>query len=484
MDKIFIEDYTYQNDTWKIFHLEKDETIKYFNMNNSSKLSNDDLKLKESEVDNCNYINLSNKINYSMLDKEEINILSIEDNIFYQVYDIYFNYKDAPIILYYCNQNNPFILVQTSSYMDFQYLIYLNKKEIIKISHSTADHNYYFPELFNTIMYSKNNLTLVNKSIKFKKYLFFGFNMNIGHHLWNEISGLSIFLENKEYHKNIEGIIIGPYDFFNVELYLKNKFNFKIFKFEDVFSKCIYNCNINLKDIFPVFLNSHFINNNVQNIVNFISNNYCDNLNDDCIIVENDDSILEISFNLRTGRRSLINQDDFYVSLITRIIGDYQKYNLIKINLLGFFTFKLVNSENDKEMNEECIEQNNIANNIINKFSNNPKVLFKNYIGNSLFYIHLKTIKSKFYIASLGTSASNILNWIFNTKMIAFGPKEAYQWQFIQYNVLNNYHAIYCPIDCIITDNGIQGPFNVDIELFYVFLKKYIDNIDNINNII
>jgi hypothetical protein len=139
-----------------------------------------------------------------------------------------------------------------------------------------------------------------------------------------------------------------------------------------------------------------------------------------------------------------------------------------------------MNGENDIEMKNECIEQNSIANNIINKFCNNPKVLFKNYIGHSLFYIYKNTIRSKFYVASLGTSISNILNWIYNVKIICFGPKEAYQWQSIQYNVLKNYDGIYCPIDCIITDNGIQGPFNVDIELFYVFLKKYIDNIDNI----
>jgi len=473
MNRTFISDYTYQNETWKLYQLEEAEILNYFSKSNLNNLTNDDLKLYDSEDVNCYCMNKSNKIIYSILDKKEIKILCAIDNQFYDVYDVIFNYKDAPVVLLYCNENDPFICLQTSSYMDIQYLIYLNKKEILRISNSCCDHNYYFDNLFYSINYSSRELYTLEKKLNFKKFLFFGFNFNMGHQLWNEISGLSIFLENNLFYDKIEGIIIGPYDYFNVELYLKNNFNFKIFKFEDVFSKCSYNCNINLKDIFPIFLNSHYIDYKVTNILNYVYNN---SIEEEYKEEEkyNHEKVLEISYNLRTDRRALINQDEFFINLTKKILIDYKDFDLIIVNLIGYTKFNINHLDIEYE---ECLKQNNIVRIILDFFHDNPKVVFNNLVGKSFYDVRKQTIKSKITVSPLGTSVGNLINYIWNTKLIFFGPKEAYQWKNITYDVLKNYDIIFAPIECITTDNGLQGPFNIDLDLYYDFFKNKLNEL-------
>ena len=144
------------------------------------------------------------------MNDNKITFLNINDNIFYKVYNIIFSYKDAPIILYLCNIDDSFIIVQTSSYMDYKYIIYINNKEIINITKSTDCGDYYLPEISESLKEINNKIIPIKK--KLKKYLFFGFNLNTDHYLWNEISGLYYFLKNNKYHNKIDGIIIGPFD--------------------------------------------------------------------------------------------------------------------------------------------------------------------------------------------------------------------------------------------------------------------------------
>jgi hypothetical protein len=460
MNRIFVENLNINDDGWKLFSVSKEDSLKYFEYSNKNKITLEELNIPDTEVNNCNYINLTNKILYSILNDNEMKILSIIDNTFYEVYNIIFNYKDAPIILYYCNINDPFILVQTSSYMDFEYIIYINNKEITNISKSTSVGDYYLHLIFESLQ--MENKTTYNEN-KFMKHLFFGFNKNTGHHLWNEVSGLYYFLQNKKYHDKIDGIIVGPYDSFNIKTYLKNNTNFNVIDFNDFFGKCQYNCNINLNNIFPIFLNNFYIDKNVKNIINPI------------IVQENNETnnILEISIDIRATRRYLINQDIFYTHLIKNLIDNYNNY-LIKINILGCFETNVNYITSD---NIEYIEQNKIANNIIQNFNKNENVIFENFIGKNFSSIVTGTIKSKLFIASFGTSASNLINWIYNTRHIIFGPLEAYNWLTIYYDILKNFDVIALPKECITLSNRLQEPFDVDYVLFNTFLNKNINDI-------
>ena len=469
MNKIFLEDFTFQNVNWKIYTIDKNESLNFFNKCNKNNIDEKEINLIDTEINNCNYMNLSNKIVYSIMKDgcmdNSIEFLNIYDNKLYKVYNTSFNYRDCGVILYYCNEDDPFIVIQTSVYMDFQYIFYLHKKEIIKISASTADHNYYFEDIINTINNNTNNIASISSVNIFYKILFFGFNMNIGHHLWNEISGLYYFLENTSYHDKIYKIIIGPFDPFNIEYILKTKYNFKIEKFTDIFQTCQHFHYKNLTDIFPIFLNNFFIDKNIKNLL------HSDVIIDDII---DDNNILEISIDIRKYRRYLINQDIFYINLIKNLLNDYENY-VIKINFLGCFQTNI--NIIDINTNVEYIEQNNIVSNIIQNFYDHKNIIFKNFLGHDFFYIVNNTIKSKIFITTFGTSMSNLMNWIYNIKIIVFGPIEAYGWTFQQYDVLKNYNAIICPKEYILTNNGLQEPFDVNFNLYYNFFKNELNKI-------
>jgi hypothetical protein len=442
MNKTCVENLNINNENWKLYSISNDDSLRYFQTSNKNNINENDLHLPHATINNCDYINLSNKIIYSILNDEKIQFLNIYDNLFYDVYNIVFYYKDAPIIFYYCNKDDPYVLIQTSSYMDFVYIFYINKKEGFTISNSTSGFQYYL----NEIKYVLTNFNMIlHTEIKFNKFLFFGFNNNIGHYLWNEISGLFYFLNNKEYHNKIDGIVIGQYDFFNIESYLKNNYNFNIIKFNELFnSNACYNSIINLNNIFPVFLNSFYIDKEVRHIIDF-------NMNDH-EIYEEQKNILEISIDIRTNRRYLMNQVFFYTKIIKNIVHDYENYT-IKINFLGCFETKnyIINDKN-----EEYIEQNEIVNNIINHFKKDKNIYFKNFIGKNILYTKNNVINSKLFIHSFGTSVSNLLNWIYNIKTICFGPFEAYDWTTIQYTVLQNYNTIIIPKEYILTNNGLN----------------------------
>ena len=288
--------------------------------------------------------------------------------------------------------------------------------------------------------------------------------MNLGHHLWNEISGLYYFLQNNEYHNKIDGIIIGPYDSFNIESTLKQKYNFEILKFTDIFQECRYSGFKNLTNIFPIVLNSFYIDKNVKNLLD-------NTINDNCTINDDKENILEISIDIRTYRRYLINQDIFYTKLIQKLADQYKEYNL-KINFLG--CFQTNTNTIDKTTHEEYIEQTKIVNNIIQNFKKNKNLTFKNLLGEYFLNIKNKTIKSKIFIATFGTSVSNLMNWIYNTKIIVFGPIESYKWSSIQFDTLQNYNGIFSPKEYTLTNNGLQEPFDIDFELYYEFLKNKI----------
>jgi len=477
MNKTFIGDYTYLNDTWKVFQLDEADALEYYNISNKNNIKEIELNLPNSQLPVTQYITSTNKLLYSMMDDNKIEFLNVVDYKFYNVYNVLFNYLDNAIILYYCNENDPFIVVPVPEVMEINFIFYLNKKEIILLDPYAKDKSYrYFNDIINTITWGYNNQNLISPVNYYKKYLFFGFNMNVGHYLWNEVSGLYYFLENKNYHDKIDGIIIGPYDAFNIECFLKEKYNFNILKFSDLFGECRHWHFKNLTNIFPIFLNSFYIDKNVKNIINQTYNIITkDNINSEII----NNNILEITIEIRTHRRFLINQDIFYVELIKKLLEDYKQY-IIKINITGFFQTNSITLENgiiDFDKNKGFTDQNEIANKIIQNFNGYGNIIFKNLIGNSFYNILEDVIRSKIFIGVIGTSSINLLNMIYNVKLIYFGPKEAYCFQHNQIDVLNNYDGIYCPIEITTTNNGRQEPFEINFDLYYDFFKNELNKL-------
>ena len=90
MNKIFVQDFNTNDFNCKIYRIDKEESLKYFNTSNKNNVTNKELNLPETEIEHCNYINLSNKIIYSIIKDECIEFLNVYDNKFYKVYNIFF----------------------------------------------------------------------------------------------------------------------------------------------------------------------------------------------------------------------------------------------------------------------------------------------------------------------------------------------------------------------------------------------------------
>ena len=449
---IFDRDIKINNVNFKSFKISSEDSIHYFNNNNIHKKWKKHNDLNDC-INNCEYINMSNSIVYDNILKPTPQYTSILDNKLYDVYNIYFTYTDAPIVIFWCNINDPFCVIQNTSYMDFFFIIYINEKLVIEISHSTAGHAGQLPNILN-ILFFNNNIISSNNSL-IKKYIFVGFNENVGHYLWNELSGLSFFLEDSTYHDLIDGIVIGPRDHFNIKDYLTKTYKFNLLSFKDIYGE-LYNCYKELNCI-PLFINSFYINNNVKKMF-LVEQRLSNNTN-----------IIELCFDLRTLRRCLINQDLFYKFIIEQLLNDidFASYTFI-INICGLFS---TNCFKIDENNKEFIDQNILFDNISSSTVNN-RIAFNNLIGKDMNELIAVLIHNKISLTTVGTSMPNICNWAYNIKCITFGPKESYQWQCIHYTVLKNYNYIYLPIEYITESNGLQNNFNVDYIKTYDFFKK------------
>jgi hypothetical protein len=90
---------------------------------------------------------------------------------------------------------------------------------------------------------------------------------------------------------------------------------------------------------------------------------------------------------------------------------------------------------------------------------------------NELFALLINNKKCS--IAPVGTSITNLCNWMYNIKFITFGPKEFYGWApIIQHIVLKNYNCMYLPIEYITESNGLSNNFNIDYIKTYNFFKS------------
>jgi len=458
------------NEEYTIIELKLEENDKYFNnlSNNEVILELEDFfnytnKIKD-KLPSTNNIFYANHIIYKNIikNKEKLKFINIEDNKFYEVFNIEIDYdnNEPPIIYYYCNKENPFFLIQLYAYSDFYFYGYINTKIIYQINCFDSGQKRFIGRIINKLNYFEN-INLTNK-----KYLYIGFHSNIGHHLWNELSGLSNFLYNCDINL-IDGIIIGPYDFFNIKSYILNKYNINIISYDE-------SIHINIINHLPIFINSLYINKYLKDIMTeiLIKNNINNEIRD--FTKKN----IEITLDIRTISRNLNNIENFYIKLINNIISDYEDF-FIKINFTGRFITSLnnINLLDDVEFNI----QNNIVNNIINVFEKNNKIIFLNLIGENFLNSIEKIIYSDISILTIGTSLPNLANWIFNIKTICFGP--TYMYAFvpeIQYILLNNYDAILVDKEYI-TDLDVNTHlFDINYDAFYSLFNVELNKIINI----
>jgi len=476
-------------ETWEKYLLNREECDNYYNNYNTNLLKDYydydyyNIIEKKNRLDmntNIKSIIKTNEILYNNLNNNKFLFKDLIDNNFYEVFNI--TYSDTTII-FYCRIDDPFFLIQNWIYSDFFYYGNIKTRKLIQITHSTAGNDFIFnfiPDMIYNINY--------NYKIENKKYLLFGFLNNVGHHLWQEITGLINFLNNKENYNKIDGIIIGNYDYFNIKKLLNEKYNFKIIN-----NINLYENNINL-NFYPLFLRSFYIDhkytisffNNLLNIdINLVENIIQSDLHVSNELLyeqsllkfpeKKNIELLTIVLDIRTNSRKLISIKDFYIYFINQLYDSYSNKYKIKIIFTGRFLTRLndINLDNDNEY----LEQTNIVNDII-KSINSENILFYNLIGKEFFYIIKHSINSDIFIGTGGTSYISLINWIYNKKgLYFFNSKLIKLYSEIQFVVLNNYNAYFTPKEYIIDKDNYD--FDIHYDLFFNYFIKMFDLIIN-----
>ncbi len=399
------------------------------------KLASSETYFKSYNITYNDNITLSNNIIENIITSNIFKFNDI-DGIPYDIYNIYYDCTDAPIIIYLCNIDKPFGIVQLSVYMTIFYYIDFTNKNIIQLCDIDNGEITYYNRLLDIL-----NIIDIKKTNEIKsKYYMIGFNHNIGHHVWNELTGLNSM--NESY---IDGYVIGPYDFFNVKDYMKNNSKLMINDF-----------GVNrIKELnyLPVFLNKTYID---RDIVKFIKP-----INP---IIHNH-TIITIS--LKTMRRQLMNPFLFYIGVLNNLLNTFTYMNF-KVYIIGSFKTNII-GYNENEIRK----QNIIANNIINSIKSG-RMEIVNMIGENIYDIFNHIYYSNIIISTIGTSVPNLLNWFYNKKIIILGPPESYGWLDANINVIKNTSAIMPPKDYIVESNGLQGEFKININKFNQFINMHL----------
>jgi hypothetical protein len=445
---------------WKLFKMDKIMSDKYFdNYKKSNELeyircwkNNVETKTLLVHPNIINNFN-ANHITYGNLKKTNCSFFDIIDNKEYDVFNVVM--LSPHIIVFFFNVNNPCFLIQNYCYMDFFYFGRIKRKIITEISLSTSGNQLDLEVIQNNLNFIYN-IGINNKITNLKKKMYlFGMLSNIGHHLWNEVSGILHFLDNKKNIEFIDAVTIGPYDFFNMEKYLNDN-GIKTAKY-----------NVNqypiVLNVYPVLMNSIIFNGKCKPKIKRVLN-YSPQIVD-CLQIKRK----QIVFDIRSCSRVILNIIEVFsyvINNIYKLIGD--KY-ILNIVFTGRFTTHLNNI--NIVTDQEILDQNNIVNKITG-LCNNTNIIFDNLIGKKFTEIANHISNADLMILMFGTSSPNLISWIFDTKCIVFV-------QPINYHTYKNISACFLDkknwsnipdncFDCFDNHNII-----VNQELFYEYLYTY-----------
>ena len=397
--------------------------------------------------DNLKEINLTSQVIYDSLLRTEKGFLCIKDNKYYSPFLIKWNNEtDSPFIFYVCKKEEPFIIIQGWVYATLHWYYEVKTNMLIRNeSRSGEERDTYIIKrcLADILKHLKNpSLDLITPK---KRFYYFGFITNIGHHLWNEVSGILYLIHNEELLKNISKIIIGPCDFFGMEKILKDK-NISI----DIWNKRY----ISFTDHIPIRTQGTHIPNNIIKLFDISEQ-------------EKDTNEIVLSIDIRVGQRRLLKQSKWYSYVINRIHEMFPDKK-IKLNIFGNF----VSLHKGAQPNmAEIKQQQDITAKIIYNLYRDSDIQINNLIGSNILVCFEEARNSDLCLATLGTSISNLSNWIFKNKVIFTGPTSCYGWQGIQYDIMNNKEGIYAPIEYMISEPDNR---NISYNLKYPEASDFI----------
>jgi hypothetical protein len=437
---------------WSLFKLDNVSSKNYFETYQKNKELH--FLHEKNETNDPNILNniYANEIIYGNLKKKVWTFIDLKDFKHYEVFNIIM--LPGPIIIYFFNINDPCFLIQNYAYMDFFYFGRIKIKALVEISYSTSGNNLQLPVIENNLNIIYNIGLNTKTPVVFNKtILFFGFMNNPGHHLWNEISGLFYFLNEKNNINLIDSIAIGKYDFFNIKKYLTDVYNIKTINYNEDNYPVFLN-------IYPVFLYCIFIDNVTTNPLKRFM------ILDMPYTITNNSKKIQIVLDIRTNSRIILNITELYIFIIKTLYQEISSQYKLNIVFTGRFLTNLNNI--DLNYDKEIHDQNLIVSKIINNFTDS-NIVFDNLIGKSFENIINHVHNADLMIVIFGTSAPNLVNWICNTKTIGFvQPFNYHIYHSIQTICLKNDTCLAIPSNCF---KSVDKNLNciIDLTIFYEY---------------
>ena len=365
---------------------------------------------------------------------------------------------------YYFNKYNIILclnlgtgLCPMNTYVEYIYdinndIIYNNLKTIFDIN-KFKDY-FLYKILININKINKFKLYELNTNIEKKITTIYGYNINIGHLIFNDYSGLYI-LDKSDMVKNIDEIILGDFDPFNIDIYFKNKNKNINIIYESNLKK--YNNYIGKGCIFKY--NHHFISNNV---VIFFKKNLIEYNIDDNNLIDIKKHYPIVNIVLRCGNRMMKNQD----IIISNFINEF----IIKYPNSYFYFDGFIRNKNNKtklsfnNYNYDTMRDNyiTVVNSIIDKINTkNYKSLINLYPSEIIKYLEVSNVA--LYNCGSGCILSG---WICNIPGIEYGVPHV---------------KIYEKMDKCVKENMCKIEYNDDVKYNFHINSEDLDFTLNFN---
>jgi len=347
--------------------------------------------------------------------------------------------------------------------------IYNHHELILHYSYENMYIDIFKQKIFSLIIKNMIKINFEKKVIdkcKSKVITLYGFHTNLGHNLFNDMTGLFI-LNEANIFKNVDKIILGNNDPFFIHSYLKQYNNLEIEETEYInhynnfFGKGIFfkynhyfisnKCCDFIKNILKIeFLNndSYLIDNKLEmekEKVEETKIKKSELLQKELELIKNNNSPI-INIILRSGHSFIENQVDFFVKLIDKICDLYPK---------TFFYFDgfcsnpylqdntpIIHSPKEITYKDFIIEYNQLYNEIIQKIDNmnlekNRNIKYKSLINMYSYELIEYLSVCNYGIYQIGSSCT-ISGWLCNIPGYQFGRSNTHLYKYCDDNVREN----------------------------------------------
>jgi hypothetical protein len=241
---------------------------------------------------------------------------------------------------------------------------------------------------------------------KQKRLLLFGYCENIGHHLWNEHTGLDVLFQ-ENLLEDIDGVIIGPYDFFGMGDFFK-QLGIPVFRRPALAVKTRTVCS---NDLYIATTEMVFSKTARDRLMLWISSQ-----NIPATIPQKHRPV--IIFQLRQHSRRWLSEEKGIVQLIKSFLANYPNAAFV---IDGFSSY---DGQSEQEGRFIKLEQNVVAR-ITSHFPGTAPIY--STVGMDVRSKIFLLDRADLFLSPMG-SAGVVALWLLKKPTIIYGPPSYYDW--------------------------------------------------------